>query len=165
MDRATFEQMAQQYRSVAVSIGLQHYGTLEDAEDVAQDTMLKLWNYCEQLDDERNLSGYVARTAKNVCIDRDRTRRIEVVRTRKEASVLSLSPQEVMEEAEIEQLLQEAIASLQPQERRFFLMRQQEGLTAEEIGRMTGVPPSSVSSMISMARKKLFQTMTRRIKK
>jgi len=42
-------------------------------------------------------------------------------------------------------------------------MRQETGLSTEEIAQQTGIPKASVQSMIAMARKKLFNEMKRRM--
>jgi len=42
-------------------------------------------------------------------------------------------------------------------------MRQLEGLTTEDISQQVGIPKASVQSMISMARKKLFTELKRKM--
>jgi RNA polymerase sigma factor (sigma-70 family) len=59
--------------------------------------------------------------------------------------------------------LDEAIRQLQPRERQLFEMRQQDGLSTEEIAQQTGIAKASVQSMVAMARKKVFNEMKRRM--
>ena len=74
-----------------------------------------------------------------------------------------LSPHDEVERQEGLNALDEAIGQLQPRERQLFEMRQQEGLSTEEIAQQTGIAKASVQSMIAMARKKVFNEMKRRM--
>jgi RNA polymerase sigma factor (sigma-70 family) len=60
--------------------------------------------------------------------------------------------------------MEETIALLKPRERQLFEMRQLEDLSTEEIATQTGIPRTSVAAMVSAARKKVFQELTKRLK-
>lgn len=72
---------------------------------------------------------------------------------------LSLSPHEEMESNELKQALDAAIERLNPAERRLFLLRQLDGLSLDEISEQTHIAKPSAKSMISAARRKLFEAM------
>ena len=74
-----------------------------------------------------------------------------------------LSPHEAVEREEGLSALEEAVGQLQPRECQLFEMRQQEGLSTEEIAQRTGIAKASVQSMIAMARKKVSNEMKRRM--
>ncbi|MDE6002450.1 MAG: sigma-70 family RNA polymerase sigma factor, partial [Prevotella sp.] len=57
MDRNTFEQTAARLRPLILRIGREFFGSADDAEDVAQETLVQLWHYCEQLDVGRNVEA------------------------------------------------------------------------------------------------------------
>ena len=65
--------MAGETRAKAVSIAGQFGYAQDDAEDIAQDVMLKLWSLHEQLNDVAHLNASAVITTKRVCIDRWRT--------------------------------------------------------------------------------------------
>lgn len=167
MDKTTFEQTAARLRPLILRIGRDYFGSADDAEDVAQETLLRLWQYCQRLDEGRNMEALAARVAKNCCVDMQRRSRIDTVREGEEVLVLSPalmpSPHEEMEQKEGVEALDEAVNQLQARERQLFEMRQQEGLSIEEIAQQTGIPKASVQSMIAMARKKVFNEMKRRM--
>ncbi|MBO4673163.1 MAG: sigma-70 family RNA polymerase sigma factor [Bacteroidaceae bacterium] len=169
MDKTTFEQTAARLRPLILRIGRDFFGSMDDAEDVAQETLVQLWRYCQQLDESRNVEALAVRVAKNCCVNLKRRQHMTFVRGEEQlrgAATLSLhpSPHEEMEEQERINALDDAISHLQPRERQLFEMRQMEGLSTEEIAQQTGIPKASVQSMIAMARKKLFNDMTRRMK-
>ena len=60
--------------------------------------------------------------------------------------------------------MEETIALLKPRERQLFEMRQLEGLSNDDISQETGIPKASVKAMVSIARKKVLQELTKRLK-
>lgn len=163
MDRTTFEQTAARLRPLILRIGRDFFGSADDAEDVAQDTLVQLWRYCERLDEGRNVEALAVRVAKNCCVNMKRRQRLQVVRGEEHLAATTLmplpSPHEVLEWQERVSALDEAVGLLQPRERQLFEMRQMEGLSTEEIARQTGMAKATVQSMIAMARRKLFNNM------
>ena len=167
MDKTTFEQTMERLRPLILRIGQDFFGSMDDAEDVAQETLIRLWQYCQRLDEGRNIEALVMRMAKHCCVDMQRRSRIETIREDDDGpvTILSLapSPHDELEQKEGVTALNEAISTLKPRERQLFEMRQQEGLSTEEIAEQTGIPRASVQSMISMARKKVFNELRRRM--
>ena len=106
--------------------------------------------------------------AKNCCVSIHRRRHdiFEAVDSRRSLLVAdaAATPQQLLEGKDAQRLIDDVVALLQPRERQLFLMRQQEGLSTEEIAAATGIPRASVMSMVSMARKKVFQELTKRLK-
>ena len=69
MTRSEFEHIAATLRQKVLKVGLQFFGSQEDAEDAAQETMEQLWRYCEQIDTTRNIEALAVRVAKNCCVN------------------------------------------------------------------------------------------------
>lgn len=167
IDKATFETMARRLRPTIVKVGRDFFGSDDDAEDVAQETLSVLWQRCALLDESRNVEALAVRVAKCCCIDMVRRQKLHVVRAEEGEVFKNMdkqpSPHEEEEAREQERAMQEAIECLNKRERQLFEMRQEEGLSAEEIARLTGIEKKSVLSMVSMARKKLYNEIMRRI--
>lgn len=163
MDRTTFEQTAARLRPLILRIGLNFFGSADDAEDVAQETLVQLWRYCERLDEGRNVEALAVRVAKNCCVNLKRRQHLRVVKggghLQAMSAQLAPSPHEELEWRERVSAFNEAVGLLQPRERQLFEMRQLEGLSTEQIAQQTGMAKASVQSMIAMARKKLFNKM------
>ena len=64
-----------------------------------------------------------------------------------------------MEASELRQALEDAIHGLNQSEQRLFRLRQIEGLTLDEISEQTHIAKPSVKSMITAARRKIFEAM------
>lgn len=61
MTRSEFEHIAAQLRQRVLKVGLDFFSNKEDAEDVAQETMVQLWRYLEHIDAERNVEALAVR--------------------------------------------------------------------------------------------------------
>lgn len=171
MTQTEFEHIAQQLRAQMLKVALDFFHSQDDAEDVAQDAMVQLWRYCEQIDSGRNVSGLAVKVAKNCCISLYRKRQAEQQLSPSETTPHLLnqhdtsgSPQELLEAKDVQRMFTEVIAQLKPRERQLFEMRQTEGLSTEQISAQTGIPKPSVTAMVSAARKKVFTELKRRMK-
>ncbi len=168
MTQQEFEQIAPELRDEMLRIGRDFFGNEMDADDVAQEGLLVLWKMRERMEPDRRHTGLAIRVAKHCCMD--------LVRKRKRHEGESLAfgiadeppsyadrhtPQEDMEASELKTALDTAIALLNPSERRLFEMRQLDGLSNDEIAQQTNIPKPSVKSMVSTARKKVFEELRR----
>ena len=141
-----------------------------DAEDAAQDAMVQLWRYLEHIDAERNVEALAVKVAKNCCVSSYRKQQRTTDITQIDPNKLhhyanGISPQEQLEAADTHRILSETLDLLTPRERQLFEMRKEEGLSIDEITQQTGIPKSSVTVMVSVARKKVFTELKRRIKR
>ena len=167
MDRVTFEAAVRGLRPKILKVGRDFFGSDDDAEDVAQETLAALWERCAMLDEGRNVEALAIRVAKSCCVDMVRKRKLNVMRIDdvvmpREAAVQP-SPHEDAEGKERERAIKEAVEGLSRRERQLFKMRQEEGLSAEEIAQLTGIEKRSVLSIVSMVRKKVYNEIIRRI--
>jgi RNA polymerase sigma factor (sigma-70 family) len=164
MTRSEFEHIAAQLRQRVLKTGLDFFGNREDAEDVAQETMVQLWRYLEHIDAERNVEALAVRVAKNCCVSLYR-------KQKQSADIQALrhletedSPHARLEAEDTRRMLEETVALLKPRERQLFEMRAVMGLSTDEITAQTGIPKLSVTAMVSAARKKVFTELKRRMK-
>lgn len=156
MKRKEFEIQIPHLRSLAMQIGRDFFGNRDDAEDVAQDAMERLWRYSDRLDADRNLNTLAVMVAKNICIEKYRRRQMMV-----ESLPIDITAGATYEadagvvSEETREEIEEAIGSLPPREQQLFRKRYFEEHSAEEIAQETGIPKPSVKSMLSMAKTKL----------
>ncbi len=173
MTRSEFEHIAAQLRQRVLKVGLDFYGSKDDAEDAAQEAMIQLWRYCEHIDAERNIEALAVRVAKNCCVSMYRKQQHVADPSKEPLSDRTIDrhqttgphdPQVQLEAKETRRMLTETIDLLKPRERQLFEMRAVEGLSAEEVSKQTGIPKASVAVMVSTARKKVFTELMRRMK-
>lgn len=140
------------YRQVfAVCVGL--LGNAHDAEDIAQDAMLKGFLKIKKLRRSEQFGQWILRTAKNLCID--------FVRRKKHVRVfLAKRVSESRQTTSKNHDLQQAISSL-PQEYRLpLVMYYFDNKSAKTIGEKLNISHSGVCQRIRLARKQLHKLLT-----
>ena len=161
MERNAFEQMARTWREKALSVSL-HYGAGKDeAEDIAQDVMLRLWQMHDELEQYRSIEAIVALMAKHLLRNHQRRKPSE---TLDEAIVVSLntSPHEELENKENDEWLSAKLQQLPTTQRTLLYMRQVERKSHEEIATLLGIEITSVSTLLARARRTLLEEIKRR---
>ena len=161
MERSAFEQKARSWRQKALEVS-QHYGAGKDeAEDIAQDVMLRLWQMHDELERYQSVEGIVALMAKHLLRNHQRRKPSE---TLDEAVVVSLltSPQDELEMKEDDEWLTNKLQQLPTTQRTLLYMRQVERRSHEEIATLLGIETTSVSTLLARARRTLLEEIKRR---
>ena len=162
MTQEEFIYIANDIRAKALEIAGQFGYALDDAEDIAQEVMLKLWCLLEQFIDAAHLKAAAVIIARRVCIDKWRT-------TQQHAELEGTLPivdedtlYDKLEYKELEQWLDKQIDNLPSTSGMILRMRQLEHRELREIADILGIKPSSVSTLLSRARRELFNKLKRR---
>ena len=161
MEKNAFEQKARTWREKALEVSM-HYGAGKDeAEDIAQDVMLRLWQMHEELERFRSVEAIVALMAKHLIRNHQRRKPSEVL---DEAMIVSMntSPHEVLETKENEEWLSAKLQQLPTTQRTLLYMRQVERKSHEEIAILLGIEVTSVSTLLARARRTLLEEIKRR---
>ena len=133
----------------------------DEAEDIAQDVMLRLWQMHDELDCYDSVEALVALMAKHQLRNHQRRKPSE---TLDEAIVVSLntSPHEELESKENDEWLSAKLQQLPTTQRTLLYMRQVERRSHEEIARLLGIEITSVSTQLARARRTLLEEIKRR---
>ena len=162
MTQEEFTHIANEMRRKSVSIAQGFGYGLEDAEDIAQDVMLKLWCLHEKMDDAARLKASVTIITKQVCIDKWRTTRIQT----RVGDIMPIvdedSLYDKLEYAELEQWMKEQIDNLPSTSSIVLRMRQLEHRELSEIAEILDIRQTSVSTLLSRARNELLNKLKRR---
>ena len=124
------------------------------AEDLVQEAFLRALINAKLLEelDSCKRRAWMYRTVKNLYIDRKRRETFETMQEQ--------IPQEGFEEAEYTKIDDEQLLTVLTQEERIlFTLRYLEGYNSAELGKLFGLPPGTVRSRLSSARKRLRQSL------
>lgn len=158
-----FTSIAASLRSLALRVALSYRknGGLDtaEAEDIAQDTMLRLWNRREQLP-QTEARAMAVTVARHLAIDRLR-RKATAPSPLLDTDIADRGaiPGQELEDKQNEQWLRERIGRLPAKEYMVLHMRQVEHKSNEEIATIIGINPQSVPVLLSRARHKLLDAL------
>jgi len=142
----------------------------ETAEDLAQETFIKVLNNLDRYSPEFKFSSWLFKIANNLTIDHLRRRRIDTISiegapdavTVESARATSIavvsqdqSPLEELESRELGTAIEAAIAGLRPEYRACILLRHVEDRSYEEIAEIVKLPLGTVKTYIHRARHEL----------
>jgi RNA polymerase sigma-70 factor (ECF subfamily) len=138
-----------------------------EAEDLAQDAMLRLLDQLPKWDARRAWAGWRNTVVLNLC--RDRLRRVDA-RRRAEGSAPEVasprplpSPEDAAHAADVRAILMDALAALTPREREAFVAHDLDGESTREAAELLGVTEASLRSLLSLARRRLRNLLGRRL--
>lgn len=165
MTEAAFEQVAEKLRDKAMATAKACGMGEMQADDIAQDVMLKLWTIRHELDRYRSLDGVTVVMTRHLITDQ--WRRSRTVQLPNEANAIvanNATPSERIEEIENDAWLKRRIDQLPIKQRCVLIMRQVEHREYEEIARLLGISTTSARTLIARARKSLLEDFKRRMK-
>lgn len=144
------------------------------AEDLAQDTFIKVLNHLDKYRPEFKFSSWLFKIANNVAIDHLRRRQLDTVSmdgsphaaTAAEAESSSFqladqaeSPLDELASRELGAIIEQAIGSLRPEYRNCIMLRHVEGRSYEEIAATLDLPLGTVKTYIHRARQQLREAL------
>ena len=161
MDRSAFEQQARSWREKALSVSRRYGAGMEEAEDIAQEVMLRLWQMHGDLERYHSIEAIVSLMARHQLRNHQRRKPAEALN---EAVIVNLvtDPQELLEMKEDEEWLTARLQQLPTTQRTLLYMRQVERRSHEEIARLLGIETTSVSTLLARARRTLLEEIKQR---
>jgi RNA polymerase sigma-70 factor (ECF subfamily) len=138
-------------------------GNVSDAQDLTQEAFIKALQHQEQLKDEQKAAHWLSRIATNTAIDfLRRNSRASFCEIDEAPESHSETPEQELLRGEHRQYLEDGLRLLSPRERTALLLRDVEGLAAEEVAEQMSCSKATVRSHIANARTKMRRYMERR---
>ena len=155
-DDAAFRVLIDRHLGAVVGLARRLLGETAEAEDIAQETMLRLWRTGHRLEiGAGGVRGWLLRVARNLCIDRQRSgRRVTVV---EEVPEVVDPPRQLdgLEQAEVSASVDKAMLELPERQRTALLLFHHEGLSMVEIGQEMDISAEAVESLLARGRRGL----------
>jgi RNA polymerase sigma-70 factor (family 1) len=126
-------------------------GDVQAAEDIAQDTFLKLWEKRDSIRIE-SVKSLLYTIANNLTINRFEHQKVSFKFTNNysETNIVS-TPENELEIKEFDKKLQNALAELDEKKRTVFLMNRIDELTYDQIAELQGVTVKAIEKRMSLA--------------
>ena len=138
-------------------------GSVADAQDLTQEAFIKALQHQDQIKDEQKAAHWLSRIATNTAIDfLRRNGRAAFCELQDVQECRSESPEQRVLRAEQRNYLEDGLRLLSPRERAALMLRDVEGLPAEEVAKRLNCSKATVRSHIANARTKFRRYIERR---
>ncbi|HLQ18190.1 MAG TPA: RNA polymerase sigma factor [Tabrizicola sp.] len=141
-------------------------GDRAEAEDVAQETMVRLWKLApEWRQGETKVTTWAYRVATNLCIDRQRSRgrrRHMALDDAPEVADMAPGAEGRLQEADRMVALEAALAELPDRQRQAVVLRHLEGMTNPEIAAIMEIGVEAVESLTARGKRALAAILSGR---
>lgn len=158
-DAQAFDELVSRHGRLVLSLARKITGHRQEAEDVAQEAFLRFYRSLGKIDPERPLEPWLVRLTVNAArsrVSRRPERREEALSESREfENPATLDPGRTLEQAQLREALNLALAILPEREQMVFLLRDQEGLDVAVISEALGVAEVTVRRQSTEARRKI----------
>ena len=168
-DSDAFRLLVEQHSRAVFRLAFRMTGNEQDAEDVVQETFLRVYRQLDKYEARSSFSTWLYRIASNYSLDLIRMRkRHEDKRERgnaEERDILqtipasSPGPDRIVYSGQVQERVNEALNELSEQERTAFVLRHFAGMSIDEIGESLGTGTNATKHSIFRAVQKLRRSL------
>lgn len=160
-DRSALETLLDLYWTALVTYAARLLGSWDAAEDVAQETFVRIWERREDWEAAGSVSALLYRIARNNALDKRKIRHRYSACLQRLTSDCRIvpTPADQIQMAELEAALGAAVEALPERRRETFLLARVDGLSCREIAEVMGLSPQTVSNQLSAALRELRQAL------
>jgi RNA polymerase sigma-70 factor (ECF subfamily) len=161
-DAEAFEMLIRENQRMIHSLCYRMTGSMEDAEDLAQETFIQAHRHLAEFRGEARLSSWLYRIAMNQCLNwQKRRQRQERLHWEWSEHKQDTAAGQADRRA---QAVEEALLTLHPKQRAAIVLTVHEGLTHAEAARALGCSETTVSWRLFAARRKLKRLLSKQQK-
>jgi RNA polymerase sigma-70 factor (ECF subfamily) len=166
-DARAFESLVRRHRTPVFNFILRYTGTRSRAEDVLQETWLKVVRSAREYEPKAKFTTWLYTIARNLCVDSARKESYRQATSLEAPSPgsdgdegrplgeglpdVGASPERGAHNARVRPLLERALDSLPEEQREVFVLREYSGIPFKDIAEVTGVSENTVKSRMRYA--------------
>lgn len=168
-DRRCFEPLVRRHERRVFRVTLAVLGNIEDAEDAMQEAFIKAFRHLDQFRAESRFTTWLTRIAVNEALQKrqarkdlvplDESREAAEKRLPRRFEPWTANPEQLYGQQEVRRLVEGAIDALPPIYRETLVLRDVEGMSAEEAAEALGIGVAALKSRLLRARLLLRETL------
>jgi RNA polymerase sigma-70 factor, ECF subfamily len=163
-----FEKIVKYHQSYIYAIAFRFLCDENDAEDVVQESFIRIWNHLKVFDPSMKFTTWMYKIVVNLCYDKAKSnkRRIRVFsrfndNSLKEDCIDSTDMEQELENKEIAVLIKSIADGLSEKQRMIFLLRDFQDLTIQEVVDITGMSESGIKTNLFFARQNIRKKLAK----
>jgi RNA polymerase sigma-70 factor (ECF subfamily) len=162
-----FEELIRDYKKIAYNIALRVLRNVEDAEDVSQEALIKVFKNIQNFNMQSTFKVWMYRIVVNACLDFKRKKTVDTFsidesvdiggssEVQREISDNSNNPDELVEKNYTTEMVGNALNKLDDDYKTIIVLRDIQGFSYNEISQILSCNLGTVKSRLSRARKNL----------
>lgn len=167
-DTTAFAVLVNRYKNMVFTLTLRMLKNKEEAEEVSQDTFVKIYKYLNKFKGDSKFSTWVYRIAYNSCLDRIRTYKTQNdtigIDEFTENQVRTLETAfDIMDRADRQKSVKECLERLPPDDSALITLFYYEELSLEEISKIVNLDSNNIKVKLFRARKRLATILKERL--
>lgn len=167
-DTKAFTVLVNRYKNMVFTLAVQMLKNKEEAEEVSQDTFVKIYKHLEKFKGDSKFSTWVYRIAYNACLDRIKTykknRNTVGIDQFTENQVKTLETAfDLMERSDREKSVKECLKRMPEDDAVIITLFYFEELSLAEISKVVGLDANNVKVKLFRARKRLAAILKERL--
>ncbi len=167
-DVTAFEKIVKYHQSYAYAIAFRFFCDEDDAEDVVQESFIRIWNHLQDFDSRMKFTTWMYKIVVNLCYDKAKSnkRRMSVFARLND----NFSQDDCIENIDIERdltnkettaLIKHLADGLSDKQRMIFLLRDLQDLTIQEVVDITGMSESAIKTNLFYARQNIKKKLAK----
>lgn len=154
-----FNDIVNKYESMVAKIIIPMVGNSYDADDIGQETFIRLYKSLDKFKGESQLSTYLARIAINLSLNEIKKRTLH--RNQTIDNNLVLQNVENERSKDITDMVNTSLEALDPKFRSVIVLRHVQGFSTKETAAILNLPLGTVLSRLSRGQNKLKEIITK----
>lgn len=174
-DIDSFETLIKDYKKVAYNIALKYLRNKEDAEDVSQESLIKVFKNIGKFNMNSSFKTWMYRIVVNSCLDFKRRKKENTISVDQplhsghdefymELEDETASPEKVIDRKLTSEMVMEAIEKLEDDFKSVIILRDINDFSYDEISKILTCNMGTVKSRISRGRQKLKEILEENMK-
>ncbi|MCR8657722.1 RNA polymerase sigma factor SigW [Paenibacillus endoradicis] len=173
-DQAAFAELVELYQEKLYHMAYRMLNNRQEAEDVVQDTFLRVYNNLERYDTTMKFSTWIYRIATNLSIDRLRKRKPVYSLDAESSDYEGLdgysmipsdnrTPESELLISETQQIIHQAIDTLPPKYKSVMILRYIHELSLQEVGDILDMPVTTIKTRVHRGREFLRKKLEHKL--
>jgi RNA polymerase sigma-70 factor, ECF subfamily len=158
-DQRAFRELARRHVPVILGLARRILGNAAEAEDVAQEAMLRVWTHAPRWQPLALFRTWLSRVVVNLCLDRKRKAPWVELEAAGELADPAPLAGDAAEAAERERLLAAAIAELPDRQRAAIVLSYTEGMSNAQVAEVLDTTVSAVETLLVRGKQNLRRAL------